>query len=48
MPDVNNWNDKVIADFRANGGRVGGNFEARPSRSYTTAAARVDASTSTQ
>src|SRR3984893_8042741 len=27
MPEANNWNDKIIAEFRANGGRVGGNFE---------------------
>lgn len=25
-----NWNDPVIAEFRANGGRVGGNFEGAP------------------
>lgn len=25
-----NWNDKIIAEFRANGGRVGGNFEGAP------------------
>ena len=24
------WNDTVIAEFRANGGRVGGNFEGSP------------------
>lgn len=24
------WNDAVIAEFRANGGRVGGNFEGAP------------------
>jgi deazaflavin-dependent oxidoreductase (nitroreductase family) len=30
MPDVNNWNDKIIAEFRASGGRVGGNFEGAP------------------
>ena len=28
MPD--NWNDKVIAEFRANDGRVGGPFEGAP------------------
>jgi deazaflavin-dependent oxidoreductase (nitroreductase family) len=30
MPGPNDWNDKVIAEFRANGGRVGGNFEGAP------------------
>ena len=26
----NNWNDKTITEFRANGGRVGGTFEGAP------------------
>ena len=30
MPDANEWNDKVIAEFRANDGRVGGPFEGAP------------------
>jgi deazaflavin-dependent oxidoreductase (nitroreductase family) len=30
MPDVNDWNDQTIAEFRANGGRVGGPFEGAP------------------
>jgi deazaflavin-dependent oxidoreductase (nitroreductase family) len=30
MPEANDWNDKIIAEFRANGGRVGGNFEGAP------------------
>jgi deazaflavin-dependent oxidoreductase (nitroreductase family) len=30
MPDANNWNDNVIADFRANEGRVSGPFEGAP------------------
>jgi deazaflavin-dependent oxidoreductase (nitroreductase family) len=30
MPRANEWNDKIIAEFRANGGRVGGNFEGAP------------------
>jgi deazaflavin-dependent oxidoreductase (nitroreductase family) len=30
MPEVNDWNDKVIAEFRANEGRVGGPFEGAP------------------
>ena len=27
MPDTNDWNAKIIEEFRANQGRVGGNFE---------------------
>ena len=27
MTEANAWNDKTIAEFRANGGRVGGTFE---------------------
>jgi deazaflavin-dependent oxidoreductase (nitroreductase family) len=30
MPEATNWNEKIIAEFRANGGRVGGNFEGAP------------------
>src|SRR3981189_308840 len=30
MPDGNDWNERIIAEFRANGGRVGGNFEGAP------------------
>jgi deazaflavin-dependent oxidoreductase (nitroreductase family) len=30
MSDVNDWNAKVIEEFRANGGRVGGQFEGAP------------------
>jgi deazaflavin-dependent oxidoreductase (nitroreductase family) len=30
MPDVNDWNEAIIAEFRANGGRVGGQFEGAP------------------
>jgi deazaflavin-dependent oxidoreductase (nitroreductase family) len=30
MPDANNWNEKTIAEFRANEGRVGGPFEGAP------------------
>jgi deazaflavin-dependent oxidoreductase (nitroreductase family) len=29
-PYVSDWNDKIIAEFRANEGRVGGNFEGFP------------------
>jgi deazaflavin-dependent oxidoreductase (nitroreductase family) len=27
VAEANNWNSKIIAEFRANGGRVGGPFE---------------------
>ena len=27
---ADDWNDKIIAEFRANEGRVGGNFEGAP------------------
>lgn len=27
---MSEWNDKTIAEFRANGGKVGGNFEGAP------------------
>ena len=30
MSEPNGWNAKVIAEFRANDGRVGGNFEGAP------------------
>ncbi len=30
MADVNKWNQKIIAEFRANEGRVGGQFEGAP------------------
>ena len=30
MTDVNDWNQKTIAEFRANGGKVGGYFEGAP------------------
>jgi deazaflavin-dependent oxidoreductase (nitroreductase family) len=30
MADVNDWNAKVIAEFRANEGKVGGQFEGAP------------------
>lgn len=29
MSIPNNWNEKIIAEFRANGGRVGGPFEGK-------------------
>ena len=30
MPAANGWNEKIIAEFRANAGRVGGHFEGAP------------------
>ncbi|MGX7679039.1 nitroreductase family deazaflavin-dependent oxidoreductase [Jatrophihabitans sp. DSM 45814] len=30
MADTNDWNGQIIAEFRANGGKVGGNFEGAP------------------
>ena len=30
MPNMNDWNERVIAEFRANQGRVGGHFEGAP------------------
>ena len=30
MADVNDWNAQVIAEFRANAGKVGGQFEGAP------------------
>lgn len=30
MSDINDWNKKIIEEFRANGGKVGGPFEGSP------------------
>jgi deazaflavin-dependent oxidoreductase (nitroreductase family) len=30
MSEMNDWNTQVIEEFRANGGKVGGNFEGAP------------------
>jgi len=30
MPELNDWNERIIAEFRANDGRVGGRFEGAP------------------
>lgn len=30
MSETQNWNEKIIAEFRANAGKVGGNFEGAP------------------
>jgi hypothetical protein len=32
MSDTLDWNAKTIAEFRANEGRVGGNFEGAPAQ----------------
>jgi len=41
MPDPNDWNSQVIADFRANQGRVGGPFEGAPLLLLTTTGAKT-------
>ena len=38
---ANNWNEKIIAEFRANGGRVGGPFEGSPMVLVTSTGART-------
>ena len=30
MPDLNDWNSKIIEEFRANEGKVGGQFQGAP------------------
>ncbi len=35
MSEVNEWNKKVIAEFRANEGKVGGSFEGKICFFYT-------------
>lgn len=30
MAELNDWNQRIIEEFRSNGGRVGGNFEGAP------------------
>jgi hypothetical protein len=30
VSDFNDWNNKIIEEFRANDGKVGGNFEGAP------------------
>ena len=36
MAEVNDWNSKIIAEFRANDGKVGGQFEGAPLLLLTT------------
>lgn len=40
MPDPNDWNQQVIAEFRTNDGKVGGNFEGAPLLLLTTTGAK--------
>ncbi len=43
MPDwteINNWNSQIIAEFRANGGKVGAPFEGAPLLLLTTTGAK--------
>jgi deazaflavin-dependent oxidoreductase (nitroreductase family) len=40
MTDRNNWNSQTIAEFRANGGKVGGMWEGRPLLLLTTTGAK--------
>ncbi len=41
MPDVTDWNSKIIEEFRANGGKVGGPFEGAPLLLLHTVGART-------
>lgn len=41
MTDPNDWNRAVIEEFRANGGKVGGQFEGAPLLLLTTTGART-------
>jgi deazaflavin-dependent oxidoreductase (nitroreductase family) len=41
MADLNSWNASIIAEFRANGGKVGGNFANAPMVLITTRGART-------
>ena len=41
MSDVNDWNQKIIEEFRANGGRVGGQFAGAPLLLLTTTGAKT-------
>lgn len=40
MSDTNDWNARIIEEFRANGGRVGGQFEGAPMLLLHTTGAR--------
>src|ERR1022692_1922407 len=40
MPEIQNWNTKVIEEFRANEGKVGGPFDGAPVLLLTTTGAK--------
>ena len=40
MSDVNDWNAQIIAEFRASGGKVGGQFDGAPLLLLTTTGAK--------
>jgi len=40
MTDTSDWNTKIIAEFRSNDGKVGGQFEGAPLLLLTTTGAR--------
>jgi deazaflavin-dependent oxidoreductase (nitroreductase family) len=40
MPDPNDWNSKIIEEFRANEGKIGGQFEGAPLLLLTTTGAK--------
>ncbi len=44
MPDVNDWNTRIIEEFRGNEGKVGGQFEGAPLLLLTTIGRRSGAS----
>ena len=41
MADGDSWNDRIIEEFRANGGKVGGQFEGAPLLLLTTTGAKT-------
>ena len=41
MPELNDWNAQIIDEFRANGGKVGGQFEGAPLLLLTTTGAKT-------
>ena len=41
MSEVNDWNARIIGEFRANGGRIGGRFEGAPVLLLTTTGAKT-------
>lgn len=47
MSDAQSWNEQVIAEFRANGGKVGGQFEGAPLLLLTTTGAKSGRATTT-